>query len=86
MQTYIFILRSILKATSFINPRMVLIGCLVITKKHRNFHHILDDDKDLNTHSLFTINDNSSPLKDEEHDHGDDIIDSEMSRFKNEYI
>ena len=50
--------------------------------KHKNFHRILDDDNELNTHNPFTMNKilydnkNDNPLNDEEYNREDNIINS----------
>ena len=73
-----------LKITPFMNPRMVLIGPLVIMKINTKIFDfcIFDDDNDdlLNTHdpcTMYEIDDNkNNPLNDEEYDHEDDTANS----------
>ena len=63
-----------LKITLFINPRIVLIGSLLIMRINTN-----KNDDDLNTHSPFIMNkilhddNNNNPLNDKEYDNKNDI-------------
>ena len=62
------------KITLFINPRIVLIGSLLIMRINTN-----KNDDDLNTRNPFTMNkilhddNNNNPLNDKEYDNKNDI-------------